>query len=203
MKPLPVNKRHPVIYLYIISVNVTGQIKRTCLIGDGPRSAVGFPVRCGSAADNIGFCYQCSVLIKPQMLIVQADFYVAACKIVFSVSLKSPDTVNRLSGNGCSCFQIFQKLFQLCLLINAEAILISGYGNVVSVGGAEGTGHINRIIICSQLLYPGFCRSLINADLFSFDFDPGTDRSRIQNLRCRAKGISNCGASVFFQLIVQ
>lgn len=131
------------------------------------------------------------------MLVIQTDLYVASGKVIPSVSLKATDFIYRFSGNCRTAFQILQKLLQFPVLIDPVAILISGNRNVISVGGAKGTGNIDRIIICSQLFYISLYGSFVQADLVSLDPDPGFYDRAVQNLSYRAKGVGYRCTAIF------
>ena len=99
MKSLSIYKRHPVVYFDIIAVLGAAQIKRACLVGDRPCTTVGLSAFGRSTAYDVGFCHERTVLVKPQMLVIQADFYVTARQVVGSVALHSLNAVYRISGN--------------------------------------------------------------------------------------------------------
>ena len=66
------------------------------------------------------------------MLGIQADFYVAACKIVSSVSLITGFAVNGITGNCSTTFQIFHKLCVLSVLVDPVSVLIPLNGHIRS-----------------------------------------------------------------------
>ena len=110
MKSLTIYKRHPVFYGYIIAIFRTRKIVRACLICNRPCSAVSFSSGFRCTAYNICLCHQCSILIKPKMLIIKAYFYVTSGKIITAISLHSTDAVNRITAYFTATGNILQKL---------------------------------------------------------------------------------------------
>ena len=108
MKSLSVNKRHPVINLYIVTIFSTGQVVRTRLVGDRPCTSVCLPPFTGLPL-TISVSVKIPIFIQPQMLRIQADFYVTACQIVCSVSLISGTAVDRITCYSSSAFRSFRS----------------------------------------------------------------------------------------------
>ena len=153
MKSRTIYKRHPVFYGYIITIFRARKIVRACLICNRPCPTVSLTTGFRRTAYNICLCHQYTILIKPEMLIIKAYFYVTSGKIITAISLHGAYAVNRITTDLTSTRNIFQKLLQFPILIDLKSIFIIGYCHIISIRSMECTGYIDRIIFRCKILY--------------------------------------------------
>ncbi len=151
MKSLTINKRHPVIYFYFITIKITAQGIRTCFICNRPCSLICSCFFFRRSCYHICLSNQFSVFIKPQMLLFNTDLHIISYQIVCTVPLITFFLINRFPGHFLTGIQFCHYLLKLCFLIDLISVFIVFQLNCFSCTGFKISISVDCIIFGRQL----------------------------------------------------